>query len=182
MRQEKGTIVVTEADRQELITLNRLDELLTPRSIEEVIKVAALTRYAARRRQDPEVLRKEKVERIHIESIKQAQDEEVQIKQLNLYMTEYRNMFIAAEKRTIALIAPNYEVDEGGVLYFCPRSTPTGDRTEMMRLVHQRCCRKISYTTSTPVWKADIKGSAGHTSASDIDFTGEVCAKLYRGI
>ena len=53
MQKEKGRVVVTEADQQDLITLNRLDELLTPRSTEDVIKVAALTRSAARRRQDP---------------------------------------------------------------------------------------------------------------------------------
>ena len=75
LQQEKFRIVVTEADRQELITLNRLDELLTPGSTEEVIKVAALTRFAARRRQDPEVLQEEVVQQTRIERIKQDQDE-----------------------------------------------------------------------------------------------------------
>ena len=37
--------------------------------------------------------------------------------------------------KTTALITPDYEVDQDGLLFFCPRSTPADDRTGMMRLV-----------------------------------------------
>ena len=66
-----------EEDQQDLRTLNRLDELLTPVNKEEVIKVAAITRSAMRRRREPELLQEEVVQRIRIERIKQVQEEEV---------------------------------------------------------------------------------------------------------
>ena len=53
LQQEKGWIFVTEKDRQELFTLNRLGKFLTPKSTEEVLKVTALTRSAAKRRREP---------------------------------------------------------------------------------------------------------------------------------
>ena len=60
-----------------MTTLNRLDEWITAGNTEEVVKVAAITRSAARRRQESEMLQEEVVQRIRIEHIKQAQDEEV---------------------------------------------------------------------------------------------------------
>ena len=46
---EKGTTVVSDQERQDLITLNRLDELLTPRKVDPIVKVHVITRSAVRR-------------------------------------------------------------------------------------------------------------------------------------
>ena len=118
-----------------MIAINQLDELLTPRSIEEVIRVAALTRFAARRIKHQEMLQEEAVHRIRIERTKQAHDEEVWVHQLKVYLTGYQTVLSAAEARTTALISLDYEVDEDGLFFFCPRFTPMDGRTGMMRLV-----------------------------------------------
>ena len=149
---------MTEVDWQKLITLNRLEGLSAPRIKEEVIKEAAVTRSAARIRQDPKVLQDKVVQRIWIKRIKQAQEEEVWIHLRKTYMIGDLTKLSAAKKNTSAIIAPDYEVDEDGLMFFCPRSTPTDDLTGLMRLVVPDCCRKISYTTSTLVWKVDIRG------------------------
>ena len=82
-----------------------MDELLTPGNKEEVIKVAAITRSAMRRRREPELLQEEVVQRIRIERIKQAQEEEVWIRNLKLYLTGDPAQLSAAEEKTTACIA-----------------------------------------------------------------------------
>ena len=69
---EKGRIVVADQDHQDLITLNRLDELLIPSQVGQVVKVAAITRSTVRRRCQPEVLQEEIVQKIRIDRIRQA--------------------------------------------------------------------------------------------------------------
>ena len=76
LQREKGVTDVTEQERQNLITLNRLDELLLPNQTNRVVKVAAITRSAARRHCQPEVLQEEVVQQVRIDRIRQAQDEE----------------------------------------------------------------------------------------------------------
>ena len=131
----RGRIVIMEKDQQDLRSLNRLDELLTPGNKEEVIKVAAITRSAMRRRREPELLQEEVIQRIRIERIKQAQEEEVWIRNLKLYLTGDPAQLSAAEAKITACIAPDYDVDESGLLFFCPRSAAVNDRMGMMRLV-----------------------------------------------
>lgn len=42
----------------------------------------------------------------------------------------------AEDAKSSARIAPDYEVDESGLLFFCPSATPkSDDRTELIRLV-----------------------------------------------
>ena len=51
--ERKGVTDVTEQERQNLITLNWLDELLIPNQIDRVVKVAVITRSATRRHCQP---------------------------------------------------------------------------------------------------------------------------------
>ena len=44
LQREKGTVVVSYQERQDLINLNRLDELLIPRKVNPVVKVHAIAR------------------------------------------------------------------------------------------------------------------------------------------
>ena len=62
--------------RQNLHSLNRLDVLLTPTSVDRFVKISAVTRSAVRRPRSTEVMQEEVVQRIRIERIKQAQEEE----------------------------------------------------------------------------------------------------------
>ena len=50
LQQEKGTMTVSDQDRQNLHSLNRLDELLTPKSVDRVVKIPAVTRSPVRKR------------------------------------------------------------------------------------------------------------------------------------
>ena len=69
-------MTLSEQYRQNLRSLNQLDELLTPKSVDRVVKISAVTRSVIRRRRSPEVLQEEVVQQNIIERIKQAQEEE----------------------------------------------------------------------------------------------------------
>ena len=53
LQRKKGTIITSGQDFQNLISLNRLDELLTPKCVDRVAKMAAVTRSADKRRWQP---------------------------------------------------------------------------------------------------------------------------------
>ena len=76
------------------------------------------------------------VQQIQIERIKQDQDEESWISNLKIYMTGKVSTITSADAKSCALIAPDYEVDQNGLLLFCPRSaSKSEDRVELVRLV-----------------------------------------------
>ena len=60
---------------KDLMLLNRLDEMLTQRGTDQVVKMAAGIRSALRRRQPPEHMREKIVQQIRIERVKQSQEE-----------------------------------------------------------------------------------------------------------
>ena len=66
LQQETGMIVISDSEMQDLISLNRLDELNVPERPDRVIKMAAITRSTLRRRTRPEVLHEEVVQQIRI--------------------------------------------------------------------------------------------------------------------
>ena len=74
-----------DQDRQDLVTLNRLDELLLPRTTNQRVRVAAITRADARRRPSTQIVQEEIVQQIRIERIKQAQGEESCIFNLKIF-------------------------------------------------------------------------------------------------
>ena len=82
LQQEQGLVALSDKDCQNLSLLNRLDELLTHKSVDQVEKIAAVTRSAVRRRRSPEVRQEEFVRQVRIERIKQAQEEEIWIANL----------------------------------------------------------------------------------------------------
>ena len=76
------------------------------------------------------------MQQIRIGRIKQAQDEENWISSLKIYLVGDVAKFSAAEDKVCTLIAPDYKLDQSGLLFFCPRSaTKAEDRTELARLV-----------------------------------------------
>ena len=120
LQREKGVTDVTEQERQNLMTLNRLDELLLPNQTD---LVAAITRSAARRHCQPEVLQEEVVQQVRIDRIRQAQDEERWIASLKTNLIGDVAKLKAEEAKICSRLAPDYEVDQSGLLLFCPRST-----------------------------------------------------------
>ena len=115
--------------------LNRLDALLTPK-VDPVVKLAAVSRSAVRRRRSPEILQEEFVRQVIIERIKKAQEEEKWIANLKEFLIGDITKLSVKEAKLCARIAYEYELDGSGLLFSCPRST--GDpniRVEMVCLV-----------------------------------------------
>ena len=127
-----------DQDRQNLHSLNRLEELLTLKSVDLVVKILAITRSAVRRRRSPAVMQEEVVQWIRIERIKHAQKKESWIANLKEFLIGDITKLSIEEAKLCARIALGYEVDKSGVLFFCPRSTEDPDsRVELIRLVVQ---------------------------------------------
>ena len=121
LQREKRTSVISDPDRQDLVTLNRLHELLLPERVDRTVRVTGITRSSGRRRCRPEILQEEFVQRVRIGRIKQAQDEEAWISDLKAYLTGEVAGLSASEARVCALISPDDEVDPNGLLFFLPQ-------------------------------------------------------------
>ena len=136
LQSEKGRTIVAEEDRQNLMTLNRLDELLKPKQDGQLARITAITRSAERIRHEPEVIQEEIVQRIRIQRIVQAQDEERWIVNLKKYLSGDVSNLDAGEVKVCAKLAPEYEIDESDLLFFCPMAKrESEDRDGLMRLV-----------------------------------------------
>ena len=110
--------------------------MLTPKDVDQAVKIAAVTRSAVRRRHSPEVLQEKFFRQIRIERIKQAQEEERWIANLKGILIGDITKLSIEEAKLWARIASEYEVNECGILFFCPRSTEDSDsRVELVRLV-----------------------------------------------
>ncbi|POM68506.1 LOW QUALITY PROTEIN: Reverse transcriptase [Phytophthora palmivora] len=110
LRRESGVVIVTEEDRQDLMTLNRLH--------------------------DPQVLQEGMVQRMRLERIRRAQDEEKWIVDLKAYLRGDVLDLTSAEVKSCSKIVDRYETDESGLLfYFPPTKQSDEDRDLMAKLV-----------------------------------------------
>jgi ribonuclease HI len=136
LKEEAGTSVTSEADRQDLITLNRLDEILQPK-IEAPVCMPIATRAASRRRRvRPETLQESVVQRVRIRRVLQAQDEEQWIVHLKAYLQGDVTSLSAEEAKSCAKIAAEYDLDESGLLLYCSTGTKLDvDRDSIVRVV-----------------------------------------------
>ncbi|OWZ00103.1 LOW QUALITY PROTEIN: reverse transcriptase [Phytophthora megakarya] len=125
---------------RDLITLNRLDEILILKFEDEIAQISAVTtrskaRSGVRIGSDPDSLREEVVRELRIERIRQAQDEESWVMGLKKSDGEIRDL-AQEEAKMFGSIAKNYEVDELDLLFYCPTTKETAaDRDKLMRLV-----------------------------------------------
>ena len=83
--------------------------------------MAVITRSTVRKRSGSEVLQEEIVQKIRIERIRQAQEEESWITNLNEYLVEDVTRLSADDAKMCSRIAIDYEVDKSGLLFFCSR-------------------------------------------------------------
>ncbi|EGZ09635.1 hypothetical protein PHYSODRAFT_338403 [Phytophthora sojae] len=93
-------MVEDEVDLQDLVTLNRLDEILVVKSKEDA----------------PE----EVVRDLRIARIRQAQDEEAWISGLKKYLVGNIQELAQEEASSYSAIAMDYEVDLNDLLFYCP--------------------------------------------------------------
>ena len=136
MQNEEGKAVVAEEYRRGLITLNRLEELLKPKWAGQLARITAFTRSAGRRRHQPEVIQEEIVQRIRIQRIVEAQDEERWIVNLKRYLNGDISSLDAGEVKMCAKLAPEYAIDEYNLLFSCPMAKrESEDLDGLMHLV-----------------------------------------------
>ncbi|OWZ00707.1 reverse transcriptase [Phytophthora megakarya] len=123
--------------------------MLKPKLIETVVSVNAITRAAERQRRTPKAMdvaerqrRTPKamdeaiIQSIRCQRIRQAQDEEKWIADLKKYLDGEVSVLTAEEAKACSKIAANYEVDENGLLFFCPKTLQRGeDRDGVVRMV-----------------------------------------------
>ncbi|POM70817.1 Reverse transcriptase, partial [Phytophthora palmivora] len=95
LRRESGLVIVEEDEHQDLITLNRLDELLIAKDDAATVKIAAVT--SSRKKCRPQVLQEE---------IAYVQGDVLDL--------------TSAEAKSCSKIADRYETDESGLLVFSP--------------------------------------------------------------
>ncbi|POM67501.1 Reverse transcriptase [Phytophthora palmivora] len=116
LRRESGVVIVKEEERQDLMTLNRLDELLIAKKDGATVKIAAVTR--SRKKCSPQMLQEGIVQRMRMERIRRAQDEEKWIVDLKAYLRGDVLDLTSAEAKSCSKIADRYKTDESGLLFY----------------------------------------------------------------
>ena len=130
------------------MTLNRLEELLIPLKMNQMVRVAAFTRAAGQRRHLPQIFQEDIVQQIRIGRIKQAHDEESWIFTLKIYLTRDVSIITSADSKSRALVALDNVVDQNRLLLFYPRSaTKSEDRAELVRWVISELLQQDFFTS-----------------------------------
>ncbi|OWZ03460.1 LOW QUALITY PROTEIN: reverse transcriptase [Phytophthora megakarya] len=112
--QRQGGIEVQEMPGyQDLVTLNRLDEILIPKTENPLVRVAAVTTRSGRARSQAGVMQ---------EDLIRAQEEEVWIAGMKKYLSGSIADLTQAEARSYGKIAADYEVDEQDLLFYHPHA------------------------------------------------------------
>ncbi|ETP13657.1 hypothetical protein F441_11253 [Phytophthora nicotianae CJ01A1] len=136
LHQQEGTMVTSEADHDDLVVLNRLQELLLPKDEGSVARMAATTRSRTRLKNSVEVLHLDVVQRIRTDQILRAQNEETWIVNLKAYLSGDLEDLDAGEAQACNKIEDDYDVDDGGLLFYYPRAgRDDGDRDRLAKLV-----------------------------------------------
>ncbi|OWZ05746.1 reverse transcriptase [Phytophthora megakarya] len=141
LQRQCGIEIESDTEIQDLITLNRLDEILIVKVDEGVAQISAVTTRSKARSgvcvgSDPGFLQEEVVRELRIERIRQAQDEESWITGLKKYLVGEIRDLTQEEAKMFGSIAMNYEVEQSDLLFYCPTTKETAaDRDKLMRLV-----------------------------------------------
>ena len=94
----------------------------------------------------------EVVQQIRIERIKQAKEEEGWIAYLKNFLVGSVTQMSDEDAKMCSWIAPDSEVDDNGLLFFCPRaSRPSEDRIEVILLVVPELLHRFSASFFTRV-------------------------------
>ncbi|ETO58389.1 hypothetical protein F444_23234 [Phytophthora nicotianae P1976] len=133
---QEGTVVTSEADHDDLVVLNRLQELLLPKDEGSVARMVATTRSRTRSKNSAEVLQLDVVQQIRTDRILLAQNKEKWIVDLKAYLSGDLEWLDSSEARACGKIVCDYDVDDGGLLLYCLRAgRDDGDRDRLAKLV-----------------------------------------------
>ncbi|POM58904.1 LOW QUALITY PROTEIN: Reverse transcriptase [Phytophthora palmivora] len=161
LRREDEVVIATDEERQDPMTLDRLDELLLAKNDAATVKITAVTR--SRKKCRPQVLQVGIVQRMRMERINRAQGEKKWIVYLKAYLRGDVLDFTQAEAKSCSKIADRYETDE---------SVLTKIATLWSSLSCPKHCKTILCTTIIRVWKVATKVLDGHTTRSELNSAG----------
>ncbi|KAE9323578.1 hypothetical protein PF008_g17318 [Phytophthora fragariae] len=129
LQRQAGVEVEEDPDFENLVTLNRLEEILVAREAEKhpTAKVSPVaTRATDGSRSHPAVLQEEVVRNLQIGRIKQAQDKEVWIAGLKKYLVWVVHDLSPEDIKSYNAVGSDYDVDLDGLMFYCPPAK-TGD-------------------------------------------------------
>ncbi|ETN04611.1 hypothetical protein PPTG_14447 [Phytophthora nicotianae INRA-310] len=168
LHQQEGIAVTSEVDRDDLVVLTRLQELLLPKDDDPV---------AGWPRRPDQVLPLDVVQRIRTDRIQRAQDEEKWVVNLNAYLSGDFGELDGGEARAVGKIAGDYDVDESGLLFYSTHAgRDDGDRDRLAKLVEPEDLQQDvlhHYHTSLEGGSEELTSGSGRT------FTGAVCLRVY---
>ncbi|POM75699.1 Reverse transcriptase [Phytophthora palmivora] len=118
LHHEDGIAVASEEERQGLMTLNRLDELVIARNDASTVNITAVTR--SRKKCRPQVLQEEILQRMRMKRISRAQDEEKWIVDLKSCLRGDVLDLTSTEAKNCSKNADRYETDASGLLFYFP--------------------------------------------------------------
>ncbi|POM76019.1 Reverse transcriptase [Phytophthora palmivora] len=139
LQRQGGVNIESNEDKQDLITLNRLDEILVAKTTDQAAQITAVvtrpgSRSTIRTTSDPQSLRDEVVRDLRIDRIRQ--DEEAWISGLKKYLNGDLQDLTQQEAKSYANLAADYDLDYHDLLFYCPSTRPTeADRDKLMLLV-----------------------------------------------
>ncbi|ETL86969.1 hypothetical protein L917_13711, partial [Phytophthora nicotianae] len=150
LHQQEGIAVTSEVDRDDLVVLTRLQELLLPKDDDPVAGT---------------------------DRIQRAQDEEKWVVNLNAYLSGDFEELDGGEARAVGKIAGDYDVDESGLLFYSTHAgRDDGDRDRLAKLVEPEDLQQDvlhHYHTSLEGGSEELTSGSGRT------FTGAVCLRVY---
>ncbi|KAE9306181.1 hypothetical protein PR003_g21303 [Phytophthora rubi] len=118
--QREAGVIVQEQNWDDLVMLNRLPEILTATTEETTLRVSAMATRSRRKVPNQEVLQEEAVRQLRVDRIRQGQDEEKWIANLNNYLRGRVADLDREEARACSNLADDFEMDEQDLLYYCP--------------------------------------------------------------
>ncbi|GMF33732.1 unnamed protein product [Phytophthora fragariaefolia] len=160
LQRQAGLDVISPEEIQSLKTLNRMGEVIHPRTgrpgtfdperpmtpsadaerttavMLPVATRAASAPAAAPRSRTPEALQERVVQRLRLDRIRTAQDKELWIANLKRYLRGELGSLSKREAKDCCKIAPQYEEGESGLLYYRTRGDGSAeDRDAILKLV-----------------------------------------------
>ncbi|OWZ09978.1 LOW QUALITY PROTEIN: reverse transcriptase [Phytophthora megakarya] len=120
------------------------------------------------------------IQRILYQRNRQSQDEEKWIVDLKKYLDGEVNALTAGEAKACSKIAANYEVDENGLLFFCPKTLQRDeDHDVVVRMVVPDSLQRDFLHHYHAGLEGTIKVSEGCTGGFKRTFTGADCIEAY---
>ncbi|POM71452.1 Reverse transcriptase [Phytophthora palmivora] len=124
LQRQGGVKIESDEDKQDLITLSRLGEVLVCKKADQAAQITAVvtrsgSRSTIRTTSDPQSLREEVVRDLRIDRIRQTQDEEAWISGLKKYLNGDLQDLTQQEAKSYANLAADYDLDHHNLMFYC---------------------------------------------------------------